>query len=172
MYERLLKDSPQYKEILSKQMQAHEEKTGASADLIQEKILAAEQLEFDSNRYQTSLTQANVSNYELEQTLSAELIKATAARVEQAKTARLHLLGISLLLLVVIAGLSWYMIQIMIRQIGNEPLNVAHFASEVAQGNLSASIQLSDDDTTSIAAALMVMVDNIRSRSWMQKNRQ
>ena len=51
------------------------------------------------------------------------------------------------------------------RELGGEPSDVLHFAAQVATGDLSANIELKDNDSSSIAANLMVMLDNIRDRN-------
>jgi methyl-accepting chemotaxis protein-1 (serine sensor receptor) len=59
---------------------------------------------------------------------------------------------------------AYFISRSILRQIGGEPSAVSKFAGEVAAGNLNAEIELKEDDTSSIVAALTIMVDNIRTR--------
>ena len=69
--------------------------------------------------------------------------------------------GVAILLGILCA---YFISRSILRQIGGEPSAVSKFADEVATGNLNAHIDSKDDDTTSIVAALKIMVDNIRTR--------
>jgi methyl-accepting chemotaxis protein/PAS domain-containing protein len=70
--------------------------------------------------------------------------------------------GVALL----IGGLAAYFISKNIRsQIGGEPKAVSEFANNIAKGNLLASLHLHENDQTSIAANLVAMLDQLRTRN-------
>lgn len=163
-YERLIATAPDYKAILQSRMSEHQTSTTVVMNSIQDKILGATKLEANPSEFQSQLTASISSNYDLEYFLIEEMNKSIQKRLNEAQASRSTTIFSSALLLFVIAALSYYMIQRIIKQIGNEPGTVASFANEVAQGNLNADIELQDEDTSSIAAALKVMVDNIRAR--------
>lgn len=65
----------------------------------------------------------------------------------------------------VLGGLAaWWVVRSVLTQVGKEPKELAEYANQVAAGNYDAKLDLKSDDTTSIAAALTIMVDNIRDR--------
>ncbi len=163
-YERLIATAPDYKAILQARMAEHQSSTNAVSNFIQEKILAASKLDANPQEFQSQISKSLTSNYELEYFLIEEMNKSIQKRLSEAQSSRFTTVTSSALLLLVIAALSYYMIQRIIKQIGNEPGTVAAFANEVAQGNLNADIELQEQDESSIAAALKVMVDNIRAR--------
>lgn len=163
-YERLIATAPDYKGILQARIVEHQSSTNAVMNFIQEKILGATKLDANAKEFQALISGSLNSNYELEYFLVEEMNKSIQKRLSDAQASRSTTILSSALLLLVIAALSYYMIQRIIKQIGNEPGTVASFANDVAQGNLNADIELQDEDDSSIAAALKVMVDNIRAR--------
>ncbi len=163
-YERLIATAPDYKNLLQSRINEHQASTNAVMNAIQDKILGTNKLDANAKEFQTQITSSLNTNYDLEYFLIEEMNKSIQKRLNDAQTSRSTTIFSSALLLLVIAALSYYMIQRIIKQIGNEPSTVASFANEVAQGNLNADITLQDQDDSSIAAALKVMVDNIRSR--------
>lgn len=145
-------------------LRALELKTMAALQLMSEKIIDAEKLSFSAPEYFQKLTEIIDGNIELELKLVNALNDRTTLLKDESNLARLKTIGACLILLSVVAYLMFYMIRIVIRQIGNEPAIVAEFANQVSRGNLQAEIQLQDQDDSSIAAALSMMVDNIRHR--------
>jgi methyl-accepting chemotaxis protein-1 (serine sensor receptor) len=145
-------------------MQEQESKSALALNLITEKLIEIDKPNYDAREYFKTFSEIIDGNIELEINLVKELDKRTAALIEESKQARTKTLGACLLLLVLVAALMFYMIRIVIHQIGHEPAVVAEFANQVAQGNLDADLELSDTAHTSIASALKVMVVNIRNR--------
>jgi methyl-accepting chemotaxis protein len=145
-------------------LRALEQKTMAALQLMSEKIIDAEKLNFSAPEYFQTITQIIDGNIELELKLINALNDRTSQLLEASNSARTKTIGACLFLLAMVAFLMFYMIRIVIRQIGHEPAVVAEFANQVSRGNLQADIQLHDRDDSSIAAALSMMVDNIRNR--------
>jgi len=145
-------------------LRALELKTMAALQLMSEKIIDAEKLNFSAPEYFQTITQIIDGNIELELKLINALNDRTSQLLEASNSARTKTIGACLFLLAMVAFLMFYMIRIVIRQIGHEPAVVAEFANQVSRGNLQADIQLHDRDDSSIAAALSMMVDNIRNR--------
>ena len=139
-------------------------KISEAIQLMSEKIIDAEKLNFSASEYFQKLTEIIDGNIELELKLVNALNDRTTLLIEESNLARIKTIGACLLLLSIVSYLMFYMIRIVIRQIGHEPGIVAEFANQVSRGNLHAEIQLHEKDDSSIAAALSMMVDNIRSR--------
>jgi methyl-accepting chemotaxis protein len=161
-FKKLFESAPDYKAVFESRFKEQENKSIEIIKLVEDKFLNAETLEYDSVQYFKQVTAAIDSNYELEHLLIEELDKRIAYRVAEAKHNRLIAFIGSFILLSFVMGLSWYMIRMVIRQVGQEPTVVVEFAEKVANGDLSAHLDLADNDTTSIAANLKTMVDNIR----------
>ncbi|AZP13570.1 PAS domain-containing protein [Undibacterium parvum] len=164
MFSRLLKVAPEYRETLGASLQKQDLLGLEAVKLIQEKILDNEKLDYDAQSFFQKLSVSIDGYYEFEKMLTDSLLKTTELRFHQKKFDRMFTVGICLFLLLLVTFLSWYMIKSVIRQVGQEPADVVDFAAQVAGGNYAASIALQRNDTTSIAANLQVMVDNIRSR--------
>lgn len=139
-------------------------KTTAALQLMSDKIIDTDKLNFPASEYFQKLTEVIDGNIELELKLVNALNDRTTLLIEQSNLARIKTIGACLLLSSIVAFLMFYMIRTVIRQIGHEPGVVAEFANQVSRGNLHAEIELADKDDSSIAAALSMMVDNIRSR--------
>ncbi len=161
--DKLLAIDPNYAPFADK-LKIQENKIATAIQLVSKELIEAEKLSYSASDYFQKLTEIVDGNVDLELGLVNELNDRTTLLIDASNLARLKTIGACLLLLTAVAYLMFYMIRIVIRQIGHEPAVVAEFANQVATGNLHAEIDLHDEDTSSIASALKVMVDNIRSR--------
>jgi methyl-accepting chemotaxis protein len=164
-YNRLITNAPNYKELLNSKVQEAEAKAIEINALAIEKILDSEKIDYDPQVFFQKISNVIDMHYDLENMMVKEIDKRTEFLAVAARANRKSTIAICLLLLAAITVLSWHIIRGIIRQVGQEPKEVAEFASEIAKGNYHASIALRDGDSNSIAASLQVMLDNIKSRT-------
>ncbi|MBS3954189.1 MAG: MCP four helix bundle domain-containing protein [Methylomicrobium sp.] len=69
---------------------------------------------------------------------------------------------ITLLSVVIIGALGFFIVRNLMRQLGGEPVFAAEVASKVASGDLSSQINLNAGDTVSVLAAMKRMSDTIK----------
>lgn len=131
--------------------------------LIQEQVINKEKVELDPKLFFQKMTAAIDGNYILGQQAIKELETRTDVRANEAKSHRLYVVITSAILLLVVVWLSWYVITVVIRQIGQEPIAVMQFADQIASGDLTANIALRAGDNGSIAASLQTMLQKIRA---------
>lgn len=163
-YERLLANSPEYASILDAAMREHERQTDEATKEINSKILSPTKLTANASDFTQKIKTALDQSYNLEYKLMSELDKSIDLRLANASSVRMLTVSICITLLLLIAGLAYYTIKRIIKQIGQEPNQVAEFANLVAKGELDAHIDSKENDSTSIVAALKLMVSNIRTR--------
>jgi methyl-accepting chemotaxis protein len=162
-FKKLFDAAPQYKAIFDEKFKEQTRKSKELTTLIDDKFLNADTLDYDPIQYFKLVTVAIDSNYELENLLVSELDKRTASRVIEASHNRIKAFLGTFILLGLVTGLAWYMIRMVIRQVGQEPTVVVEFAEKVASGDMTATLDLAKSDSSSIAANLKIMVDNIRA---------
>lgn len=149
---------------LTNRFQEIEGKTLEIIGVANDNIIQADKLNYDPKTYFQKLTLVIDQNIDFEMTLIKELDKQAEKIVRQSQAERLYTIGFCLMLLFIVIALMLWIVRVMMRQIGNEPGTVAEFAQEVSRGNLNASIDIRESDSTSIAAALHSMVQNLRKR--------
>jgi methyl-accepting chemotaxis protein len=97
--------------------------------------------------------------------IKAESEAANAIAISQSKDAvfldAMVIIGGSIFLLV----LGLRLMRSMLLELGGEPSTVLAFATSVASGDMNTSIDLRENDTSSIAANLQLMLNNIRQRN-------
>lgn len=97
--------------------------------------------------------------------IEAESAAANALSISQSKDAvflnGMVILGGSIFLLV----MGVRLMRSILLELGGEPSTVLAFATSVANGDMNTSIELKDNDTSSIAANLQIMLNNIRQRN-------
>jgi len=97
--------------------------------------------------------------------IEAESAAANALAISQSKDAvflnGMVILGGSIFLLI----LGLRLMRSMLLELGGEPSTVLAFATGVASGDMNTSIELRENDSTSIAANLQIMLNNIRRRT-------
>ncbi|MFZ6725107.1 methyl-accepting chemotaxis protein [Undibacterium sp. MH2W] len=163
-FSKLVAVSSAYKDALGTKMDEQNKRSKEVMRFITEKILDSNKFDTEVTDYTQRLSAVMDNTHELEQQVLKELIKRTQDRNKELKAQRLETVGACLLMFVIVVLLSWFMIKMVIRQIGQEPTDVVEYANRVASGDLSASLDLRDNDISSIAANLSAMVGNIRSR--------
>jgi methyl-accepting chemotaxis protein len=97
--------------------------------------------------------------------IEKESAAANALALNESKDA-LMLNGILIIggsILLLILGLK--LMHSILLELGGEPSQVLKFATSVASGDLHSTMELRDNDSTSIAANLQIMLDNIRTRA-------
>ena len=163
-YSKLIAASSVYKDTLSSKISEQNTRSREALNLITDKLLEASKFEMEPQAYTQKLTNVIDSTHELEQLVTKELVRRTDERNKELKSQRMQTVGACMLMLLVVVSLSWVMIKTIIRQIGQEPTDVVEYANRVASGDFSASLELRDNDISSIAANLSAMVGNIRAR--------
>ena len=97
--------------------------------------------------------------------IEKESAAANALALSESKDALMlngaMIIGGSILLLIL--GLK--LMHSILLELGGEPSQVLKFATSVASGDLHSTMELRDNDSTSIAANLQIMLDNIRTRA-------
>lgn len=97
--------------------------------------------------------------------IEKESAAANALALNESKDA-LMLNGVMIIggsIFLLILGLK--LMHSILRELGGEPSQVLKFATSVASGDLHSTMELRDNDSTSIAANLQIMLDNIRTRA-------
>lgn len=149
---------------LASRFQEIESKTNDIITLTTEQIILTEKLSYDPKAYFQKLSSVIDQNIEFELLLIKELEKQTEKVIKETRSERITTAGLCVLLLTAVVALMYWIVKTIILQIGNEPAVVAEFAREVSRGNLNASIDIKENDTSSIAAALNLMVQHLRKR--------
>jgi methyl-accepting chemotaxis protein len=163
-FERLIAISPNYSTVFNAEMKEHDRLIAQANEEINTQILLPLKLIASPSDYTQKFKATLEQSYALEYKLMSELDKSIDQRLATATSTRMMTVSFCLILLIFIAGLAYYTIQRIIKQIGQEPNEVAQFANLVANGELDAHIDRKENDTTSIVAALKLMVNNIRTR--------
>ncbi len=153
-----------YKDALSSKMDEQKMRAKEAAQITAEKLLNATTFDIESPAYAQKLSAIIDATHDLERLVIKELVRRTEERNKQLKSQRMLTVGACLLMFVVVVLLAWFMIKMVIRQIGQEPTDVVEYANRVASGDFSAELKLADNDISSIAANLAAMVGNIRAR--------
>lgn len=136
--------------------------------ILREQVLNSDKTSLDAQTFFQKMSSAIDGNYALIETALKELSKRTEQRTTEATQRRLQITLVSGILILFVLVLSWYIINILIRQIGQEPITVMRFADQIANGDLNANIALRPGDNGSIAASLQAMLQKIRSN--MEEN--
>jgi methyl-accepting chemotaxis protein len=161
--DKLLATNASYASTLGTKFKDQQAQVTEAMQLVRDEIVEKGKIELDPKVYFQRMTTVIDGNFAFGQLAIKELENRTEWRVKEAKTARMHTLILSGLLLGVVVFLSWFMISTIIRQIGQEPTAVVKFARQVAAGDLNTAIQLRENDESSIAASLQTMVNKIRT---------
>jgi methyl-accepting chemotaxis protein len=128
--------------------------TGAAEKLAREKLLEAAQPNLPPAEYFAALTKAINTQIKVADSAMVTLDSLLTARVAGLRQT-LTGLGIAVLLLLGLgAWVSVVAARSIIRQIGGEPAELVTVANAIAQGDLTAHIQVQPGDTRSIAAAM------------------
>jgi methyl-accepting chemotaxis protein len=94
-------------------------------------------------------------------------IKLGKQRSEEAlsvkNTAVMWMLLVTLVISIAVASLGVCTVRLLTRQLGGEPKAVLKVANQVAQGDLSAEIQLRPGDSVSVMRAMKIMVSSIKT---------
>ena len=160
--DKLLAANPDYAPTIGEKFKEQRALVTEAMQLVRDEVVEKGKIDLDPKVYFQRMTTVIDGNYAFGQSVIKELEGRTSWRVKEAKTARMNTLILSGLLLGAVVFLAWFMISMIIRQIGQEPTEVVKFAKQVANGDLNATIQLRDNDESSIAASLQTMVNNIR----------
>lgn len=134
-----------------------------SIRILKDQILNSDKTSMDSQVFFQKMSAAVDGNYGLIHTIDKELVTRTEQRAHEATQHRLYIVVTSTLLILIVLALSWFIVNALIRQIGQEPNAVMQFADQIAAGDLNAQIELRQGDNGSIAANLKTMVQKIRS---------
>ena len=164
IYAKLIAGNTEYKEALNGQMDQQSKRAKESIQFINANLMETEKYDADAAAYAQQISTFIDATHELEQVIVKALVQRTKERNQQLKTQRMETVSVCLAMLLVVVLLSWVMIKMVIRQIGQEPTDVVEYANRVASGDFSATLDLRDNDISSIAANLSAMVGNIRSR--------
>src|SRR5450830_684776 len=156
--------SPAYKDAMGVKMDEQNKRSKEAIHLITEKLLGSNKFDTEVLDYAQRITAIIDGTHDLEQVALKELVKRTEERNKELKTKRLETVGACLIMLLIVVLLAWFMIKMVIRQIGQEPTDVVEYANRVASGDFATSLELRDNDISSIAANLSAMVGNIRAR--------
>src|SRR5450830_13808 len=164
IYAKLIAVSPAYKDAMGVKMDEQNKRSKEAIHLITEKLLGSNKFDTEVLDYAQRITAIIDGTHDLEQVALKELVKRTEERNKELKTKRLETVGACLIMLLIVVLLAWFMIKMVIRQIGQEPTDVVEYANRVASGDFATSLELRDNDISSIAANLSAMVGNIRAR--------
>lgn len=108
-----------------------------------------------NNLYVDALNE--LSKYESDQ------MTALADGAEQRYRSALNLgIGLGVLALLISAVIAYVFSRSLLRQMGGEPARVLEIADKVSEGDLTVTINLRTNDTTSLLAAMDRMVDNLK----------
>ncbi len=89
--------------------------------------------------------------------------KVSDEATEEKNEARLMLMVISAIVLLVTALFGWFITKSLMRQLGGEPDLVVELANKIAVGDLNIKIELKNDDTTSVMAAMKHIIESVQA---------
>ncbi|WPC66702.1 methyl-accepting chemotaxis protein [Rhodoferax ferrireducens] len=112
---------------------------------------AGSELMGDVQNLQNTLFKAVGDSMALQQTLAAKLANEAAAEAAASMTV---LISLALLMLLIGTGVGWAITRNLSRSLGGEPAELCDAVSRVADGDLSARLQLHTGDTASVLAAV------------------
>jgi len=163
-YNKLILINPLYREALGTKIQEQNAKAKEVEQIISEKILENSRFDYDPQGFYQRVSVVIDATHDLEQAILQEMLKRTNEHTQEVRKQRMETILACLILLVLVIALSWYMIRMVIHQIGREPAEVVEYANRIASGDTSVSLDLRENDLTSIAANLVAMVGNMRLR--------
>jgi methyl-accepting chemotaxis protein len=160
--DRLLHINTVYTQTVAAKYKEQEAMYVESIKILRDQILNSDKTNIDPQVFFQKMTVTIDGNYALIHAIIKELTDRTDVRANEAKRQRLYVIGFCGLLILIVIALSYFIINSLIRQIGQEPIAVMQFADQIAGGDLNANIELRPNDTGSIAASLQMMVRKIR----------
>nr|WP_269745533.1 MULTISPECIES: methyl-accepting chemotaxis protein [Methylotenera] len=72
-------------------------------------------------------------------------------------------IGITLVMLIMMGGMGYYILRNLMRQLGGEPILALEVANKISRGDVTTRITLKPNDTTSLMATMSSMQDTIKS---------
>lgn len=99
----------------------------------------------------------------VEDKLSADLLASAETLRKTATRGFWTYMSITALAVLVAVGLSIIIGRQILKQLGGEPAHLALIAGKIAEGDLSVTIDLQQNDTKSLFASMKEMVDNLRN---------
>ncbi|MDP1979640.1 methyl-accepting chemotaxis protein [Undibacterium sp.] len=73
------------------------------------------------------------------------------------------MLGVGAIMMTMVGALAWHMTRSILRQLGGEPAYAAEVVGHIAEGDLTADIQVKDHDQSSLLFAIKTMRDKLAS---------
>lgn len=128
---------------------------------VQANLLDVHNLDMAPARYTTQMTQAIDAQFTLGRAVVASLDGFLHARGTRLSHSRLVLSAAILLITLLAAIMSYWMIRALLRQLGSEPDEAVAVIREVANGNLTVPINLRRGDERSLLYALSGMRDQL-----------
>lgn len=130
----------------------------ASLGTIQQRLIAAQQLELASNEYYDELTATIGSMYAFEEAAMAALTTLFEARVAELRNAAFVVIGA----LLAIAGLSFALMVLFVRSLAVPVAEAVRMAQSIADGDLGVDIRArGNNEIGQLVAALVEMKDRI-----------
>ena len=94
-------------------------------------------------------------------------IKVSNSKAEEAQAAlnkaKVVSIGFTLMMLVMMAGMGYYILRNLMRQLGGEPSLAAEIADKISRGDVTTKITLKPNDTTSLLASMANMQNTIKA---------